>query len=648
MENSTKTQVLIAEDTIVQGKKLKFYLEKFGYCVDWVKDGSLALEKVESGKDTFDLIISDVNMPSMNGFEFVTELKKRGINIPVVFITTLDSVESTDKAIELDAADFIVKPFRPIELKLRIANIVQRVRSQKLVRKQLDIIEGSSDGIALLGKNNEFFYVNESHVKLFGFHSSQDAIASKLSDLYHKDSADFIINNVLKKLPDIKSWNGEVIAKKNSGHEYYPQELTMALNSDNEIVCICRDITERKDYEQKLKEQNKELLVARKISEEANQAKSHFLACMSHEIRTPMNGILGFSNILLSEKLTDDQLNTVRYIKDSGEILLNLINEILDFSKIEAKKIELEEHVFNLRELLDSIEIMFIQKIEQKNIFLNISIDKSVSESYSGDSTRIRQVIVNLISNAIKFTSSGGIDVVISGSKLKENVDNIRVEVHDTGTGIPKESIQKLFDPFTQAEESTTRKYGGTGLGLSIARQIVELLNGEINVKSEMGKGSCFFFNIPMKIGTEIKKDQGSKSNTFENMSEKYPMKILIAEDNPVNQKLIKMIMQKIGYSVDTVGDGQEVLNIIKSHRYDVIFMDVQMPNLDGIEATKIIMNNEEIKVKPFIIGLTANAREEDKRKCLDSGMRDFISKPFQMERIFFAIENSYKSLKIS
>ena len=646
-KNDSKIKILIAEDTIVQGKKLKFYLESFGYEVVWEKDGREALNYLLKNRNSVEFTITDVNMPNMNGFEFVKGLKDNKINMPIVFMTTLDNVETIEKAVELDATDFIVKPFKPIELQLRVSNIVKRIVSEKLVKKQLGVIEGTSDGIAIMDDNYDYHYVNPSHLKLFGFHGGKDAIEARFADLYDSESLQFLRNSVLPGLSPGSNWTGEVTAIRQDDTRY-PQELTIIRNDISEIVCICKDITERKKYEKDLAEQNKNLQAAKKEAEEANKTKSHFLACMSHEIRTPMNGILGFSNLLLEEEdLEPEHIKMINYIKESGDILLNIINEILDFSKIESGKMELEEHEFDIYSLLDSTKGMFSNMTRDKGIYLKVDIEENLPKKVFGDSTRLRQVIVNLINNGIKFTSQGGVDFIINYKKVSETTYNLYFQVKDTGIGIKKENIENLFNPFSQADSTVSRKFGGTGLGLSIAKEIVEKMGGQIGVSSEENKGSNFHFHIPLRIAQNAITEKSDESlSQYKDMASTYPLKILVAEDNPVNQLLFKSIMETFSYNVDVVANGLEAVEAIKRHRYDLVFMDIQMPILDGLKAAQAVMKDQTISPKPYIVGLTANARAEDRDECLKSGMQKFISKPYNPSEIGHTIENFFCHVK--
>ncbi len=363
---------------------------------------------------------------------------------------------------------------------------------------------------------------------------------------------------------------------------------------------------------------------------EKNNAKNIFVANMSHEIRTPLNGILGFLHLLGTTELNEEQKNYLKEIKNSSEILLLTLNDILDFSKAEANKIILEQVNFNLKDLIKNLSI-YAKSNKNNDVEIISEFDETIPEIIIGDNIRLHQVLLNLLNNANKFTEKGHIKISAEVVE-KDNYDvKILFKVSDTGIGIPEEKRQKVFEEFIQADISTTRKYGGTGLGLAICNKIISLMGGELKLESEVGKGSTFYFTLPFKIADNI--EQNDSEKVLEEIIVK-SAKILVAEDNITNQKLVKNLLNKLGLDCDIASDGQEALDLFIKNKYNLILLDCQMPVIDGYETAFAIRKYEKkFNLEPIsILALTASAFESDKEKCLSFGMNDIITKPIKMD----------------
>jgi signal transduction histidine kinase/CheY-like chemotaxis protein/HPt (histidine-containing phosphotransfer) domain-containing protein len=362
-------------------------------------------------------------------------------------------------------------------------------------------------------------------------------------------------------------------------------------------------------------------------SKELANMQEQFLANMSHEIRTPMNSILGFTSLLKRTELNPMQREYVQNIHSAGENLLTLVNDILDLSKIEAGKMHIEETRFSLRSMVSSVGAMFIEKIREKDLKFNVYIDKDVPDILCGDAVRLTQILVNLISNAVKFTDRGEVSVFVQLLSSSETNAQITICVKDTGIGIASEKQSAIFERFQQAELETTRRFGGTGLGLSIVKQLIELQGGTIRLKSELGKGSEFIVELNYKLPDLAQ----MYSEALAEQEEQVPLqkiKVLVAEDNPMNQQLVKHLMKSWSIDHFIVSTGAEAVEALKKNAYSIVLMDIQMPDMDGYTATSIIRNELELDVP--IIAMTAHAMVGEKEKCLQLGMNDYVSKPIK------------------
>ena len=520
-----------------------------------------------------------------------------------------------------------------------LSDITERKRSEAALKKSEEryrrFVENNLAGVFRAKIGDCLIDCNAAAAQMLGYESPQEYVGTPSRDCFY-DIADLRrFDEILKR--DGVLINAEARLKKKDGSPMWALQ-NMAIVEDETQGTVIEgtfiDITERKMVEEKMK-------AAKDAAEAANRAKSDFLANMSHEIRTPLNGIMGMTDLALDTKLDAEQRDYLETVKTSADALLQVINDILDFSKVEARKLDLENISFPVKATVDATLKPFHVRAQQKGLRLLCHYETGLAETAVGDPGRLRQVLVNLVGNAIKFTDKGEVEVHVKEVSRDEHDVVLQFSVGDTGIGIRKDKQKKIFEAFVQADNSASRLYGGTGLGLTIASQLTALMGGSLQVESEPGKGSRFYFTV--KLGLAKDKITAEPASVKENGSgANRPLHILLAEDNPINARLAVHLLEKQGHSVATATTGWEVLKTLETQSFDVILMDIQMPELDGHEATRAIRQRELLTGKHLpIVAMTAHAMQGDREICLAAGMDDYITKPIKISELTEALQRA-------
>jgi len=654
-------KIFLVDDDEIDAMAFERTLKKTGldYALTHCKNANEALEQINQVQ--YDCIFLDYQLPGSDGLVLLKKIKELGIAAPIAVMTSQGDEKIAVEMMKAGAFEYFPKAEvtpdniqRIIRAGMRMRDIeVKKSNAERLLKENSDrlktILESTRALIFSIDRNFRYTAFNTIYHKTISalYNIEPELGLHATYDFSLESDRVFIQECFNRALAGEHFGVTEEFGDREKCSNFYELNFNPIIDEIGNVSGVAiygQDITEKKKVE-------REILESKFEAERTAKAKSEFLSNMSHEIRTPMNAIIGLSELLLKENLTDKQLENLKSIKYSADNLLVIINDILDFSKIESGKIEFESINFDLFSKVQEIRKTFIFKAEEKGIGLKFHVDERISQFVVGDPFRLNQILLNLLSNAVKFTKEGTVSLIVDlVSEDEENVE-VKFNIIDTGIGIPKDKLASVFESYTQAYTDITRRFGGTGLGLAITRQLVTMQNGVINIESEPGKGSTFSVTLQFQKG--VADSQATVDEQIAEMLEKRDfggMSVLLVEDNVMNQFVAHQVLELWNIKVDFANDGLEATDKLKVNDYALVLMDLQMPVMSGYEATAFIRDKTNRLRNPEIpiIALTADAFPETKKKVMEEGMNDFVTKPLEQNDLYNKIKlHALKTVKV-